>query len=106
ALEHVNQSLRSGSDNLRARNLKVILFRKLGRPDEASELLHETLRLDPLDWWARYLNGETLKCDLQVQLDLAHDFARAGLHQDAIALLTNALNSTHGNSFAVLATPS
>ena len=57
ALEHLNRSLRFDTDNLRARNLKAIVLRKLGRGDEAESLLRETLALDPLDWWARLLAG-------------------------------------------------
>ncbi|HET7625361.1 MAG TPA: DUF5107 domain-containing protein [Verrucomicrobiae bacterium] len=96
ALEHLNRSLRFDTDNLRARNLKVIVLRKLNRPDEADELLRETLKLDPLDFWSRHLNGEVLadgrqyiSCDLQTRLDIAHDFARAGFFGEAIELLEN-----------------
>jgi len=90
ALEHLNHSLRFDTDNLRARNLKVIVLRKLNRAAEADTLLRETLALDPLDWWARQLRGDELKCDLQTQLDLAHDFARAGFFAEAIQLLHSA----------------
>jgi tetratricopeptide (TPR) repeat protein len=87
ALEHLDRSLRLNADNLRARNLQAVVLRKLHRMDEAGRLLDETLRLDPLDWWARNLkNGET-GGDLQTQLDLAHDCARAGLFDEAIAVL-------------------
>ena len=78
ALEHLNRSLRFDTDNLRAQNLKVMVLRKLNRPDEADDLLRETLKLDPLDWWVRNLNDENLTCDLQTRLDIAHDYARAG----------------------------
>jgi tetratricopeptide (TPR) repeat protein len=77
ALEHLNQSLRHNKDNLRARNLKVLVLRRLGREEEASSLLRQTLALDPLDCWARLLNQEPLHCDWQTRLDLAHDLARA-----------------------------
>ncbi len=109
ALEHLNRSLRFNTDNLRARNLKVIVLRRLaqagvqasacgpnpGRADklklelqqEADALLRETLALDPLDWWARHLAGQASECDLQTTLDLAHDFARAGLFAEAVNLL-------------------
>ncbi len=109
ALEHLNRSLRFNTDNLRARNLKVIVLRRLAQagvqtsacgpnPDradkpklelerEANALLRETLALDPLDWWARHLAGQKLECDLQTTLDLAHDLARAGLFAGAIDLL-------------------
>ena len=94
ALAHINSSLRLNTDNLRARNLKAIILRKLGSHAEAAKLLRETLALDPLDWWARYLNGEKIGCDLQTVLDLAHDFRRAGLFADAIALLEQASGKT------------
>ncbi|HKI68337.1 MAG TPA: DUF5107 domain-containing protein [Verrucomicrobiae bacterium] len=87
ALEHLDQSLRFNTDNLRARNLKVIVLRRLGRNDNADLLLQDTLKLDRLDWWARQLNGEKLVCDLQTQLDVAHDYARAGLFVEAINIL-------------------
>jgi tetratricopeptide (TPR) repeat protein len=87
ALEHLNRSLRFNTDNLRARNLKAIVLRQLKRAAEADTLLHEILALDPLDWWARYLNGKKLACDLQTLLDLAHDYTRAGFYSEAIELL-------------------
>ncbi len=95
ALEHLNRSLRSGTDNLRARNLKVIVLRELNRAGEGNALLRETLKLDPLDWWARHLNNERLACDLQTQLDLAQDCARAGFHAEAIRLLNRATVTVH-----------
>ncbi len=87
ALEHLDHSLRFDVENLRARNLKTMVLRKLNCPDEADELLRNTLKLDPLDWWAKHFNGEKLHCDLQTKLDLAHDFARAGCFDEAINLL-------------------
>lgn len=118
ALDHLNRSLRFNTENLRARNLKVIVLRKLAgvqvpvktgsrvaqHPDkrqlalqqEADALLHETSALDPLDWWARHLSGQKLKCDLQTVLDLAHDYARAGLFDQAIEILTNIVLPNRG----------
>ena len=90
ALEHVDRSLRFNCENTRARNLKVLVLRKLSKTREAAELLRETMALDPLDWWARHLNGEALGCDLQARLDLAHDYARAGFLAPAIEVLTGA----------------
>lgn len=90
ALEHLNRSLVSNTDNTRARNLKAIVLRKLGRANEAAALLRDTLALDPLDWWARHLSGEPIQPDLQVLLDLAHDCARAGLYAEGIGVLETA----------------
>ena len=91
ALEHLNRSLRFDTDNLRARNLKVMVLRELGNTGEANALLQSTLQLDPLDGWARHLGGEIngagRHCDLQTRLDLAHDLARAGFAAMAVALL-------------------
>ena len=90
ALEHLNHSLRFGTDNLRARNLKTLVLRQLGQKAEAEALLQSTLQLDPLDWWARHLNCESLGCDLQARLDIAHDYARAGFLAEAIDILDKA----------------
>lgn len=87
ALDHLDRALRRNTDNLRARDLKALVLRRLGRGAEAGELLESTLALDLLSWGTRYLRGEKLACDTSVRLDLAHDFARAGFYSDAIALL-------------------
>jgi tetratricopeptide (TPR) repeat protein len=67
-----------------------MVLRELGRNDDAKLLLKSTRELDRLDWWARHLEGEKAGCDLQVQLDLAHDYARAGFLDQAIDLLQRA----------------
>ncbi|HEV2434930.1 MAG TPA: DUF5107 domain-containing protein [Verrucomicrobiae bacterium] len=90
AREHLARSLRFDTDNLRARNLKVLVLRKLGETGPADSLLQSTLQLDPLDCWARHLHGEKPAGDLQTRLDLAHDFARAGFLDEAIGVLKNA----------------
>ena len=91
ALEHLNRSLRFDTDNLRARNLKVMVLRALGKTNEADLFLQATLQLDQLDWWARHLNDEKLACDLQTQLDIAHDYARSGFFSEAIDILKGAM---------------
>jgi len=104
ALAHLDRALRGNPDNLRARNLQVVALRRLGRAGAAARLLRETLALDPLDWWAKYLVGSplaatsrarsaqapTLHCNVQVRFDLALDCARAGLYADALAVLAGA----------------
>ena len=87
ALDHAERALRANADNLRARNLMVIVLRKLGRFAEAEAVLRETMALDPLDWWGRLLAGNVLTCDTQVKFDLALDLARAGLFAEALAVL-------------------
>ncbi|MDR3518864.1 MAG: DUF5107 domain-containing protein [Azospirillaceae bacterium] len=87
ALDHLDDSLRSNVDNLRARDLKVICLRRLGREPEAQALLEATLALDPLDFWARALRGHPITDDGKVRLDLAIDHAGAGLFDAAYELL-------------------
>jgi len=89
ALDHLDRSLRFDTDNLRARNLKVLVLRKLGETSKAALMLRETKQLDRLDWWSRHLDHEPLACDLQTQLDIAHDYARAGFYAEAIELLNS-----------------
>jgi tetratricopeptide (TPR) repeat protein len=91
ALEHLNRSLRFDTDNLRSRNLKVMVLGKVGQTSEACLLLQATRQLDPLDWWARHLNDEKLACDLQTHLDIAHDCARSGFFSEAIDILKGAM---------------
>jgi tetratricopeptide (TPR) repeat protein len=95
ALEHLERSLRFNADNLRARNLKVLVLRRMGQADQASAQLLETRRLDPLDAWSRHLDQAKLECDLQTQLDIAHDYARAGFLDEAANLLMSASAVTH-----------
>jgi tetratricopeptide (TPR) repeat protein len=90
ANDHLEKSLRRNADNLRARDLQAIVLGKLGREEEARGKLDATLRLDPLDWWARSLRDGEIGCDTQTRLDIALDFARAGLWAEAIALLEKA----------------
>lgn len=87
ARAHCEQSARQGSGNHRLVNLWAIALRQSGAAAAAKSLLKSNRATDPLDWWTRHLLGETLSCDWQTRLDLAHDYARAGLFSEAIALL-------------------
>jgi len=87
ALDHLTRALRLDTENLRARNLRVLALRKLGRDEEAECHLSETLALDPLDTWARWLRDSTFMPDDQLRIDLALDLARAGFLSEALSLL-------------------
>ena len=89
ALDHLDRSLRMNTDDLRARNLRAIVLLKMGRKAEAERQLDSTLKIDPLDAWARHLSGRQIACDSQTLFDLAIDFARAGLFSEAVHLLEN-----------------
>jgi tetratricopeptide (TPR) repeat protein len=87
ALLHLGQSFRMNTDSLNTRNLCVVVLRKLGKATEADELLQETRALDGLDTWACYLQNGELPRDNQLLLDLALDYARAGLYAEGIEIL-------------------
>jgi disulfide bond formation protein DsbB len=94
-----------------------------GNLEEADALARHTLRIDPLDFWARWLVNEPLSCDGQVKLDLAINLSRAGFFAEAITAnpifsdvrverydvnetlsrITNGVGALAGVSFAVLA---
>lgn len=90
ALHHIDASLRLNTENLRARNLRVIILRRLGLDAEADETLRGIRALDPLDWWSRHLAGEAIACDSQTRLDLVLDHARAALFAEALEILEDA----------------
>ncbi len=86
ALEYLDRSIRKDADNFRAHCLRAVVLRKLGR--EAS--LNEVLALDPLDHWARLLSGLEPSMNNGVRIDLALDYARAGLREEALDVLAGA----------------
>ena len=90
ALAHLDESLRHNTENLRARDLRVMVLQKRGRCDEARATLSSTLQLDPLDWWARWLDGQRLACDTQTRMDLALDLGAAGFWSETVSLLQEA----------------
>lgn len=108
ALSHLEESLRCIPDNLRARNLKAALLRRLGRKDEARTLLQETLRQDPLDFLAlaetTFLDElprnsphnavAMLHGDIQTALDIAYDYSVAGLLEEARFWLKRVVEET------------
>ena len=107
ALEHAENAC-ADRGNQKARDLKAALLRHLGRYDEALALTGQTLQQDPLDFWARHENllvsrqqgqipeagANSLRgavVDAQLYLDIAFDYANAGLWADTIGLLESLL---------------
>jgi tetratricopeptide (TPR) repeat protein len=90
ALDHLRRSLRAEAENLNARNLKVMVLRKLGQTADADALLQETRALDRLDTWSRYLQSGGPPADGQQILDLSFDLARSGFNVEALDVLCSA----------------
>jgi len=111
ALEHVNRALITNTLNMKARNLKAAILRHLGRLNEAAALCCETVSLDPLDMGSRNeivlqsrAKGSTAAqsqlaelmallrvsdplSEIQAYLDMAFDYANAGLWDEAADVL-------------------
>ncbi|MDH4197189.1 MAG: DUF5107 domain-containing protein, partial [Candidatus Aminicenantes bacterium] len=107
ALDRLNRSLAFNSWNTRGMNLKAAVLRKLGRIEEALNCSAAALRMDPLDHQGRYecylariARSETKAAESDLKalvgllgdfatnwLELAADFAAAGLWEDASSVL-------------------
>ena len=103
ALEHLNDSLSVNRSHLKARNLKSAILRQLGRNKEALDLARDTIAFDPLDLWSRnelvasstalHSSGShdalfrSLLLETHICLDIAFDYADAGLWREAMDLL-------------------
>jgi tetratricopeptide (TPR) repeat protein len=103
ALDHVQRSLRADADNNNARNLAVIVLKKLNRYQEAEAILSETREMDPLDLWARYLDSGETPADPQQCIDLALDLQRAGLKEEALEVLRTLDLTRHDGSAPIAA---
>ena len=91
AVDRTEAALRARPDHNQARNLRVVLLRRLGRAEEAEQALTEALAADPLDVWALYLArrldpaaGHT---ESQTLVDVAMESARVGEQDAALELL-------------------
>lgn len=87
---HLQRVLAAESGHLQAADLLVMVLRRLGRDEAAAVLLCATRTLDPLDFWAADLAGETLSCDAQTMLDVALDYAGSGFVEEALSVLGRA----------------
>jgi tetratricopeptide (TPR) repeat protein len=101
ALTHLARSLAYNAENMHARNLKVIVLRKLGQFAEADHLLKDSLKLDPLDAWARDLAGDALPVPNQQLLDVSFDYARSGLFAESSEVIRRMDLSANDGSLPV-----
>ncbi|WP_299434900.1 DUF5107 domain-containing protein [uncultured Maribacter sp.] len=100
ALDLVDRALIKNWHNHKARHLKVIILRKLGKVEAASKLVEESLAIDKFNFGAlyeRYIlsnKQEDLEAFKNILRDYAHnyiefslDYAMAGQFDEAISLL-------------------
>lgn len=108
ALEHVNKSIVVNYHNIKARNLKSTLLRRLGRMDEAVAYTQETIMIDTTSFGALYemsklekqknqeeadgakaIFTKMLRNNHQNYIELALDYATASLFEEAIEVLAS-----------------
>jgi tetratricopeptide (TPR) repeat protein len=102
ALDHLQRSLRAESENLNARNLGVMVFRKLSQTAAADALLEDTRALNLLDTWSRYLQSGRTPVDGQQILDLGFDLERSGFLAEALAVLSSANLASKDGSVPII----
>jgi tetratricopeptide (TPR) repeat protein len=107
ALEHAYQSAIKNYNGMQARHLKSALLRKLNRLDDAEKFAKESLSIDAFDFasgnelylvlkekgketeaneWLLQLNHR-MRNNAQTYIEIAIDYANAGLYKEAVALL-------------------
>jgi tetratricopeptide (TPR) repeat protein len=99
ALQHIDRAIAVNAFNNRALDIRATLLRITKRPAEAEATLARSIEMDPLDFWAlneralirggeaRSEATERMRGEVQAYLELASDYARCGLRDDAIAVL-------------------
>ena len=99
ALNFLRHSLSVNTAHSKARNLRAAILRQMGRASEAKSHVRKALELDPLDFWALAESEildppgdargsfSSMLRDGQTCLDVAFDYADAGLWAEAKALL-------------------
>lgn len=102
AIQNLKSALQKDSNNSNARNLAVVVLRALNKKAESDQLLDDTLSLDPLDCWARYLKTYSIPTNNQLVLDLSFDYARSGLFHEAIKVLARADRNAKDGSVPIV----
>ena len=100
AHNHITASLAGDADNLNARNLLVLVLKRLDRDAEAEEEHRKVRAFDPLDLSSRFREGIP-PASGQECLDLAYDLMRCGQLEVAAGLLRRVPPSTRDGSLPI-----
>jgi tetratricopeptide (TPR) repeat protein len=100
--DHLTRARRMDEDNLRVRNLQAIVYGRCGLVDWSRETLDHILSADTQDAWAGWQRHRHLPDDNQLRLDVAHDFARAGLLAEALEVLATATADPVGGTLPLV----
>ena len=120
AIDDIDRSLTTISDNIKALNLKAIILRKMQKLDEAKGQIGKNMDNYKIDHQALYemylLDSETgntkeasayleqlttlMREDVQSYLELATDYSNCGCYQEAVSLLAGL--EKRGNNFPMV----
>ena len=105
ALDELERALISNSHNHKARAMKAVVLRKLGRKDEALAWIKESYKIDPFNYVCMVeeylLTGNDAPLDRMVELmhgniynyhETALDYAQTGLEDETIWVLQTAID--------------
>lgn len=99
ALALLDEVVDADPDQLTARNLRAALWRRLGEQERAVAEVEQVLARDPLDVAAMEQRGQlgdfnavAVPRGAQAALDVAHDYAAAGVFDDAARVLRRQLS--------------
>jgi tetratricopeptide (TPR) repeat protein len=119
AIELINKSIDRNYTSQVARHLKVVILRKLNKPNEALKLINESLELDKFNFGCHFekhlilasdSNDSTealreltrlIRANKDTYIEYAFDYAHAGLYSEAIDFLTLA-TKIHNLSYPML----
>ena len=101
ALEFVNKGLVKNVHNIKARGLKAVILRKLGKQEEAKRQIEENLKVDPFDFVSMFENAllekdspdalaemnKRMRNFGESYLQAARDYAESGNYEEAVAIL-------------------
>lgn len=101
ALEFAEKGLVKNAHNIKARGLKAVILRKLGRTEAARRQIEENLRVDPFDYLSRFELAQIsperdavlaemnalMRGFRENYLQTARDYAEAGCLEEAVAVL-------------------
>lgn len=103
ALDLIEKGIVKNWHNVKARGIKAVILRMLGRGEEAQSWIKESLRIDPFDYVSRceqlsYSEGNAfvqereklascMRENAEAYLRLAKDYAECGFYEEAVAVL-------------------
>ncbi|MFC6859928.1 DUF5107 domain-containing protein [Zunongwangia atlantica] len=107
ALELIDKSLIRNWHNHKARHLKVIILRKMGRKEEAQKLIEASLNIDQFNFgilFECYLSSQKqedlkyfeniLRYNSHNYIEFSLDYAQAGFYSEAMQLLSVYINNS------------